>query len=186
MRADGRRPQRRAPAPTSRLRVGFLSPDLRRHPVGDFIEQLLEHHDRSQIEVVCYHDSVVDDEVSARLAAHAARWVKTSRLNDDELAARIAGDGLDVLIDLAGTPGCACARSLAGSRRCRRPGSATRPRPACRRSTSASPTRAPIRRHTKPCIPSDWSGCRTATSATVRRTLRRCRRRCPRSRAAAR
>ena len=103
--ADGRPPQRPAPAATSRLRVGFLSPDLRRHPVGDFTDQLFEHHDRSQIEVVCYHDSVVDDDVSARLAAHAARWVKTSGLNDDELAARIAGDELDVLIDLAGHTG---------------------------------------------------------------------------------
>jgi len=97
-------PQRPAPA-TSRLRVGFLSPDLRRHPVGDFTGQLLEHHDRSQMEVVCYHDSVVDDDVSARLAAHAARWVKTSGLNDDELVARIVGDELDVLIDVAGHTG---------------------------------------------------------------------------------
>ena len=97
--------QRPAPAATSRLRVGFLSPDFRRHPVGDFTDQLFEHHDRSQIEVVCYHDSVVDDDVSARLAAHVSRWVKTSGLNDDELVARIAGDGLDVLIDLAGHTG---------------------------------------------------------------------------------
>jgi predicted O-linked N-acetylglucosamine transferase (SPINDLY family) len=97
-------PQRPAPA-TSRLRVGFLSPDLRRHPVGDFTGELLEHHDRSQMEVVCYHDSVVDDDVSARLAAHAARWVKTSGLNDDELVARIVGDELDVLIDVAGHTG---------------------------------------------------------------------------------
>ena len=73
--------------------------------MGDFTDQLFEHHDRSQIEVVCYHDSVVDDDVSARLAAHVARWVKTSGLNDDELVARIAGDGLDVLIDLAGHTG---------------------------------------------------------------------------------
>ncbi|MET0204774.1 MAG: tetratricopeptide repeat protein [Casimicrobiaceae bacterium] len=109
-------PQRRALAPAARLRVGFLSPDLRQHPVGIFIEQLLEHHDRSQIEVVCYHDSVVDDEVSARLAAHAAKWVKTSRLNENELAERIAGDGLDVLIELAGHTGLrlrALARRLA-------------------------------------------------------------------------
>jgi predicted O-linked N-acetylglucosamine transferase (SPINDLY family) len=48
---------------------------------------------------------VIDDEVSARLAAHAARGVKTSGWNDDELAARIAGDDLDVLIDLAGHTG---------------------------------------------------------------------------------
>jgi len=97
--------QRPAPAATSRLRVGFLSPDLRRHPVGDFTDQLFEHHDRSQLEVVCYHDSVVDDDVSERLATHASRWVKTSGLNDDELVARIAGDELDVLIDLAGHTG---------------------------------------------------------------------------------
>ena len=94
-----------AAAATSRLRVGFLSPDFRRHPVGIFVEQLFEHHDRSQIEVVCYHDSGVSDDVSARLAAHAARWVKTSGWNDDELARRIAGDDLDVLIDLAGHTG---------------------------------------------------------------------------------
>jgi len=98
-------PQRAEPAPTSRLRVGFLSPALRRHPVGDFTDQLFEHHDHSQIEVFCYHDSVVDDDVSERLAAHVSRWVKTSGLNDDELVARIAGDELDVLIDLAGHTG---------------------------------------------------------------------------------
>src|SRR6185436_13675176 len=98
-------PQRPAPAATSRLRVGFLSPDFRRHPVGDFTDQLFEHHDRSQVEVICYHDSVVDDDVSARLAAHVSRWVKTSGLNDDELVALIAGDELDVLIDLAGHTG---------------------------------------------------------------------------------
>jgi predicted O-linked N-acetylglucosamine transferase (SPINDLY family) len=87
------------------LRVGFLSPDFRRHPVGDFTDQLFEHYDRSQIEVICYHDSVVDDDVSERLAAHVSRWVKTSGLSDDELVARIAGDELDVLIDLAGHTG---------------------------------------------------------------------------------
>jgi protein O-GlcNAc transferase len=97
--------QRPAPATNSRLRVGFLSPDFRRHPVGDFTEQFFEQHDRSQMEVVCYHDSVVDDDVGARLAAHAARWVETSGLNDDELVARIIGDELDVLIDLAGHTG---------------------------------------------------------------------------------
>jgi predicted O-linked N-acetylglucosamine transferase (SPINDLY family) len=97
--------QRPAPAATSRLRVGFLSPDLRRHPVGDFTERLFEHHDRSRMEIVCYHDSVVDDDVGARLAAQVSRWVKTSGLNNQELEARIARDDLDVLIDLAGHTG---------------------------------------------------------------------------------
>jgi len=100
-------PQRpaRTAASRMRLRVGFLSPDLRRHPVGDFTDALLEHHDRTQLEVICYHDSVVDDDVTARLASHAARWVETSRLSDEELAAQIAADEVDVLIDLAGHTG---------------------------------------------------------------------------------
>jgi len=98
-------PQRAAPTAKSRLRVGFLSPDLRRHPVGDFIDQLFEHHDRSRLEFIAYHDSVVDDDVSAGLASDAAHWVKASGLTDDELVARIAGDELDVLIDLAAHTG---------------------------------------------------------------------------------
>jgi predicted O-linked N-acetylglucosamine transferase (SPINDLY family) len=98
-------PQCPTPAATSRLRVGFLSPDFRVHPVGDFTKQLFENYDASRIEFIGYHDSVVDDDVTAELTARAAHWVKTSGLNDDELAARIAGDELDVLIDLAGHTG---------------------------------------------------------------------------------
>jgi len=98
-------PRLSAPEPKPRLRIGFLSPDFRRHPVGDFTALLFEHHDRSQLEIFCYHDSVVDDDVGAELAAHSARWVKTSGLDDDELAAQLAGDDLDVLIDLAGHTG---------------------------------------------------------------------------------
>jgi tetratricopeptide (TPR) repeat protein len=179
-------PRRSVPAPASRLRIGFISPDFRRHPVGDFTEQLFEHHDRSQMEVICYHDSVVDDDVGAELASHAARWVKTSGLKDDELAAQIAGDRLDVLIDLADTPGCVCVCSLAGWHRYKQRGWAIPPQRACRRSTFASPTRAPIHPDTRRCIPSAWSDCRTATFATGRATLLRCRGRCLRSRVPAR
>lgn len=100
--ATARRP---APPHRARLRIGFLSPDLRQHPVGSFVEPLFEHHDRSQIELVGYHDSVIDDAVSHRLSAHAAAWVRTADLDDARLAARIAEDRLDVLIELAGHTG---------------------------------------------------------------------------------
>src|SRR5262249_27957059 len=34
--------------------------------------------------------------------SHADRWVDASRMSDDELADRIAADGVDILVDLSG------------------------------------------------------------------------------------
>ncbi len=88
-----------------RLRIAYLSPDLRRHSVAHFLEPLLEHHDRAGFEVVCYHDSTLTDEFSARLEALADRWIDTSAMSHRQLAATIASQDVDVLIDLAGHTG---------------------------------------------------------------------------------
>ena len=45
------------PDPGRRLRVGYVSPDLRLHPVGQFDEPVLAHHDRAQVEAFCYAES---------------------------------------------------------------------------------------------------------------------------------
>ena len=37
-----------------RLRVGYVSPDFREHPVGFLIEPILTHRDRDRFEVFCY------------------------------------------------------------------------------------------------------------------------------------
>ena len=87
---------------SSRLRVGYLSPDLRRHSVSYFFEPLLAAHDRSAVEVFCYADVPRPDEVTVRLAALAEQWRATWALSDDELATLLERDGIDVLVDLAG------------------------------------------------------------------------------------
>ncbi len=90
------------PSTSGRLRVGWLSGDLRRHSVAYFIEPLFEAFDRSRFEFLAYDTSPASDEVSARLRAHASAWVDAGALTDDELAARIQADGVDLLVDLAG------------------------------------------------------------------------------------
>ena len=50
------RPHQNDRAPDRRLRVGFLSPDFRDHPVGQSLLPLFAHHDRRQTEIVCYSD----------------------------------------------------------------------------------------------------------------------------------
>jgi len=84
------------------LRVGYLSGDLRRHPVGYFLAGILAHHDPSAVEVLCYHNALIEDELTAALRQHAAAWVPCAHLSDAALAARIRADGVDVLVELSG------------------------------------------------------------------------------------
>src|SRR5688572_20297832 len=47
-------PHHNTPVPERRLRLGYLSGELRRHPVGYFLESVLALHDRAQVELFCY------------------------------------------------------------------------------------------------------------------------------------
>ncbi|MBL8629409.1 MAG: tetratricopeptide repeat protein [Rhodospirillaceae bacterium] len=93
---------RSAPDPCRRLRVGYVSPDFRRHSVAFFIEPLLAAHDRDAVEVFCYSNSGVTDDVTARLRACADHWRSIVGLSAAAAAELIRHDGIDVLVDLAG------------------------------------------------------------------------------------
>ncbi len=93
--ANGRDPERR-------LRLGFLSPDLRRHPVGYFAVRCLENLDRTRAEVVCYNNALKADDLTARFRAAATVWRDVVGWSDDRLAEQVRADGIDVLFDLAG------------------------------------------------------------------------------------
>jgi protein O-GlcNAc transferase len=85
-----------------RLRIGYVSPDLRAHSVAYFFEPLLQGHDRQAVEVFCYAEVMRPDTVTARLQGLSDHWRVTVGMSDDELAAHIRADGIDILIDLAG------------------------------------------------------------------------------------
>ncbi|HEY6239530.1 MAG TPA: tetratricopeptide repeat protein [Burkholderiales bacterium] len=91
-----------APEPERRLRVGYVSGDFRTHAVAQFIEPVLENHDRDTVEVFCYYTLNRGDAVTDRLKRHAAWWREVHALSDDAFADRVRADGIDVLIDLSG------------------------------------------------------------------------------------
>lgn len=91
--------------PSRRLRIGYFSPDLRAHPVSCFIEAPLIHHDRRGYEIWCYYLHPSGDVVTGRLKRQADHWAECHRLNDHQIAERIAADGIDILVDLAGHTG---------------------------------------------------------------------------------
>ena len=83
------------------LRIGYISPDLRAHPVGTLVQPLLALHDRTRFSVYCYANCA-EDAVSAHLRAHADVWRSISGLPAAEVAALVRGDAIDILVDLAG------------------------------------------------------------------------------------
>ena len=87
--------------PERRLRVGYVSADLRSHSVASFMEPVIGAHDRDRVQVFCYADGVADA-VTARIRARADGWRETQELSDEALAALIEADGIDVLVDLGG------------------------------------------------------------------------------------
>jgi predicted O-linked N-acetylglucosamine transferase (SPINDLY family) len=93
------------PDPARRLRLAFLSPDLRGHSVAYFIEPLLARLDRAQFEVVLYHDHYSVDSTSERLRKGAAIWRHFSGWADGAVEDAIRADAPDVLVDLAGHTG---------------------------------------------------------------------------------
>ncbi len=105
LRAD-QRPVTRPPRPTRRdkLRVGFLSSDLRRHAVGHFARALFDHYDRNRFELFAYsfYPRAADD-VQTQIASQAASFRCWPDIAEHEAAQRIADDHLDILLDLGAT-----------------------------------------------------------------------------------
>ena len=88
--------------PDRRLRVGYVSPDFRRHPVTAAFLPVIERHDPNQVEVICYHNLAAADAVTARVRRAAHAWRDTAALSDLQAAELFRADGVDILVDLAG------------------------------------------------------------------------------------
>ncbi len=88
-----------------RLRIGYVSPDFCTHSCSFFSEPLLRAHDRNVVEVFCYPTSRRQDATTERFKALADRWTPLVGVDDSEAARLIAGDAIDILVDLAGHTG---------------------------------------------------------------------------------
>jgi predicted O-linked N-acetylglucosamine transferase (SPINDLY family) len=86
--------------PERKLRIGYVSPDFRSHPVGRFLLPLIEHHDRRSFELFAYAHVKHSDQMTGRFRSCMDVWRITTGLADEQLAEQIRGDGIDILIDL--------------------------------------------------------------------------------------
>ena len=93
----------RAGARPKKLRIGYVSSDLRNHAIGFIMAEMFEHHDRSKFEVFAYYCGIPhDDALKDRIKATIDHWVDIRELSDEAAAQRILDDGIDILVDVNG------------------------------------------------------------------------------------
>jgi predicted O-linked N-acetylglucosamine transferase (SPINDLY family) len=89
-------------SPGRRLRVGYLSPDMRDHPVGRLLEPVLAAHDHAAVEIFIYNDLFEPDGTSDRIRRLADHWRDVASMGDAWLAERIESDQIDIFVETAG------------------------------------------------------------------------------------
>lgn len=89
-------------AEPARLKVGFVSGDLREHSVGYFLEDFLSLVDQSRIQLYAYPTHRRADELTARILPIFSAWKPLSGMTDQAAAEMIRADGIHVLVDLSG------------------------------------------------------------------------------------
>ncbi len=87
--------------PDRRLRVGYLSADFRLHPMANCLIPLLKNHDPAAVEVFCYANVERADDITGLLRSHSNHWRNVWGKSDDEVAAQVREDRIDILVDLS-------------------------------------------------------------------------------------
>ncbi len=84
---------------TRRIRIGYISGDLKNHVMGYMLENILKRHDRKQFEVTAYALGLARDTFTGQIANGVEHFEFLSGLTAEAAAARIRADDIDVLID---------------------------------------------------------------------------------------
>ena len=89
---------------TSKLRIGYVSGDFHKHPVGIFFQAAVVNHDSDVCEIFCYFNRKTPriDEVSTVIKNNVSVMRVVGGMTDAELYDQIVADEIDILVDLSG------------------------------------------------------------------------------------
>lgn len=97
-----RRPHGNDKSPDRPLRIGYVSPDFRAHPVRQFLRPILAAHDQTAFEIYLFGSvDKPDAETDAYRSWAGARFRDIRHLDDVAAAKVIRQDRIDILVDLA-------------------------------------------------------------------------------------
>jgi len=84
------------------LRIGYVSGDFTRHPVGFLLRDIFRKHNKQNVRIHCYSMVIRADDVLPELRNAADHWEDIFYLSDDEVVDLIRKDEIDILVDLSG------------------------------------------------------------------------------------
>lgn len=90
------------PNPHRRLRIGYISPDFRKHSVAYNFEAFLDGRDSESFEVYGYGNIGLPDEVTERLKGKFDHYHHIRGLDDETVANLIERDQIDILVEIGG------------------------------------------------------------------------------------
>ena len=86
--------------PDRRLRIGYVSPDFRNHVVGRNLLPLFAQHDHLGFEIFAYAQVVSPDTWTQQFREKSDHWRGIVGRTDEQVAAQIREDQIDILVDL--------------------------------------------------------------------------------------
>ena len=100
--ASSIKPHNNSADPNRRLCIGYVSSHFRSQASAYAFGGVLTGHDLESFRTVCYSDTANEDDITERLRARVDRWHRTVGMSDDDLAALVRADEVDILVDCVG------------------------------------------------------------------------------------
>ncbi|HYA05101.1 MAG TPA: tetratricopeptide repeat protein, partial [Xanthobacteraceae bacterium] len=86
-----------------KIRLGYLSPDFRHHPVAYLLAGVFENHDRRHFQTFAFSTGPGDNsEMRDRLTRAFDQFIDVNGKSDGDIAGQIRALDIDILIDLGG------------------------------------------------------------------------------------
>lgn len=87
--------------PDGKIKIGYVSPDFRRHSVAFFLESVLRNHNQEKFEIVCVSNTQREDSITENFRSLSDEWIDVKNLNAKDAAAAVQRAGIHILVDLA-------------------------------------------------------------------------------------
>ena len=86
-----------------RLRIAYLSPDFRRHPVAYALAGVIRHHDRQIFETIGVSLTAPDDsDIAVELRSSFEKFLDCAAMSDADIVRALRAREIDIAVDLAG------------------------------------------------------------------------------------
>ncbi len=85
-----------------KLKIGYISPDFRRHSVSFFFESLIKNHNNEFVESFCYYNNDIIDDTTKRIKNYCKNWRSIVHKSNENVIQKIKDDNIDILVDLCG------------------------------------------------------------------------------------